>query len=45
MCTVVTKLIYVIIAREVLAEIACQHNLSITLNLTVHRIQKQGTSY
>ena len=45
MCTVVPKLFFVIMAAELLAEIAYQHNRSITFNSIVHRIQRQGTSY
>jgi len=32
-------------ARKFLAEIAYEHNLSVTFNSIVHRIQRQSTSY
>jgi hypothetical protein len=37
-CTVVSNLFFVIMAHELLAEIAYQHNLSVIFNSVVHRI-------
>jgi hypothetical protein len=45
MCVVAYKLICVITVCEVLVEISYQHNLNVTFNSIVHRIQRQNASY